>query len=85
MGPGCIGKGAGIAIPKRGEEYDYAALQSCVHKLKKSAPEYEEETQAYLSANPGIPYKTLIAVMDAIRDDMEGGALFPDVNFKVGK
>jgi biopolymer transport protein TolR len=85
VAPGCIGQGPGIAIPKRGEEYDYPALQSCVRKLKKSAPEYEEETQAFLSANPGIPYKTLIAVMDAIREDQEGKTLFSDVNFKVGK
>ncbi|MEN9577530.1 MAG: hypothetical protein RJA70_539 [Pseudomonadota bacterium] len=85
VAPGCTGLGAGIAIPKRGAEYDYTALQQCVSKLKNSAPEFAEETQAFLSANPGTDYQSIVSTIDSIRRGPQGEPLFPDVNFKVGK
>lgn len=85
VAPGCAGLGSGIAIPKSGAEYDFTSLQQCVSKLKKSAPEFAEETQAFLSANPGTDYKTIISTIDSVRQDPKGEPLFPDVNFKVGK
>lgn len=85
VAPGCSGVGAGIAIPKVGENYDFTALQACVERLKKSAPEFEEETQAFISGNPDTTYQTLVAVIDSIRRTSAGEPLFPDVNFKVSK
>ena len=85
VAPGCTGAGPGIAIPKQGQDYDFAGLQQCVAKLKQAAPEFEEETQAFLSANPGTDYQTVVSAIDAIRKDDQGEALFPNVNFKVGK
>ena len=85
VSPGCTGAGPGLAIPKRGDQYDYAGLKACAAKLKKAAPEFEEETQAFLTANPGTAYKIIIDTMDAVRTDEGGQDLFPDVNFKVSK
>jgi biopolymer transport protein ExbD len=85
VAPGCTNAGPGIAIPKSGSVYDFMALQDCVSRLKKSAPDFQEETQAFVSGNPDTNYQTVISVIDAIRTDQQGDTLFPDVNFKVGK
>ena len=85
VAPGCDGAGPGIAIPKVNDQYDFAGLQQCVVKLKQASPDFAEETQAFLSGNPGTDYQTLISTMDSIRYDNQGNSLFPDVNFKVGK
>ncbi|HEX2735413.1 MAG TPA: biopolymer transporter ExbD [Polyangiaceae bacterium] len=85
VAPGCTGAGPGIAIQKAGNDYDYAALQACVERLKKADPDFEAETQAFVSGNPDTMYQTVISVIDAIRRTPAGEPLFPDVNFKVGK
>lgn len=85
VAPGCVGVGPGVSIPKQGSTYDYSALQECVAKLKRSAPEFAEETQAFLAGNPDTDYQTVISVIDTIRSDSRGEPLFPDVNFKVSK
>lgn len=85
VAPGCSGAGPGIAIPKTGEQYDFNALRECVARLKQASPDFAEETQAFLSGNPGTDYQTIISTIDAIRSDSAGNPLFPDVNFKVGK
>ncbi len=85
VAPGCDGAGPGIAIPKVNGQYDFTGLQQCVAKLKQASPDFAEETQAFLSGNPGTDYQTLISSMDAIRHDNQGNPLFTDVNFKVGK
>jgi biopolymer transport protein TolR len=85
VAPGCNGAGPGIAIPKAGEEYDYTALRECVARLKQASPDFAEETQAFLSGNPGTDYQTIISTIDSIRSDSAGNPLFPEVNFKVGK
>lgn len=83
VAPGCTGLGSGLAIPKRGGKYDYTSLTDCATRLKKASPDFEDETQVYVSANPGIDYQTLISVIDAVRKSPKGEALFSDVNFKV--
>lgn len=85
VAPGCRGAGPGIAIPRRGETYDYGALNECADNLKKASPEFKEETQVFLSANPGIDYQTLISTIDAVRATAQGDPLFPDVNFQVAR
>jgi biopolymer transport protein TolR len=82
---GCKGPGAGIAIPKRGSNYDFDALNDCARNLKLASPEFAEERQVFLSANPGIDYQTLVSTIDAVRATSQGDALFPDVNFQVAR
>lgn len=80
---GCQTAGAGLAIPKRDGAYDYAALRNCAAKLKASAPELANEQQVTVTANPDVPYQTVIATFDALRVSPTGEALFPDVAFGV--
>ncbi len=82
---GCDGVGAGIAIPNRDGRYDFVGLNRCVAKLKGASPDFEDERQAFLSANPGVEYGTVVAVMDALRRDFTAPSrvLFDDIDFKV--
>jgi len=80
---GCETAGAGLAIPKREGHYDYTALRDCAAKLKSSAPEFAAEQQVTVTANPEVPYDTVIATFDALRTSREGHELFPDVAFGV--
>ncbi len=61
-------------------KYDYAALTTCAAKLKEK---FEDEDQAYITANPGTEYQILINVIDALRRNATGVAMFENVNFKV--
>jgi biopolymer transport protein TolR len=83
VAPGCSGLGEGLAIPKRGGQYDYDALNKCAEKLKKSNPDYADENQIFIGANPGTDYQSVIKVIDAVRTTPRGDVLFDDVNFKV--
>lgn len=83
VAPGCQGPGPGIAIGMRGSQYDYAALTDCAKRLKAASPDFADETQVSISANPGTDYQTVISTIDALRSTREGDALFTDVNFKV--
>ncbi|MFO0667755.1 MAG: biopolymer transporter ExbD [Polyangiaceae bacterium] len=96
VAPGCNDLGAGIAVPKKGNDYDTAALKACADKLKSSSPDFKEERQVTISANPNIPYSVIIATMDAVRSrDLKPGqdaekdadklALFPDVMFGLAR
>jgi len=85
VAPGCAGVGPGLAIPRRGQEYDYSALNVCVTKLKRSNPDFESETQAFISANPGTPYQEVVHVADALRTTATGEILFDEINFKVSR
>ena len=92
IAPGCSdagGIGAGLAVPKRAGEYDFAALKTCAKNLKNAAPEFAEETQVTVSANPNIPFQVVAATMDALRNyqqpDGKDAALFPEVNFGLAR
>jgi biopolymer transport protein TolR len=80
---GCEGLGPGIAIPFKSGKYDYDGLTVCGTKLKQSSSDFADETQVYISANPGTDYQTLISTIDALRTTPQGDTLFTDVNFKV--
>ena len=46
----------------------------------------EAAAQAFISANPGVAYETVIGVADAVRKTSDGKeVLFDAVNFKVHK
>jgi biopolymer transport protein ExbD len=81
---GCQDVGAGITVPKTGDELDYRALTACARRLKNARPEFKEETQVTITANPGIDYKTVIEVMDALRNEGDE-ELFPEVHFGVAR
>lgn len=85
IAPGCTGPGTGIAIPKRNGKYDYTSLNACAAKLKAASPDFADETQFYVTGNPGTDYQTIVSVIDALRTDMRDPSrtLFTDVNFKV--
>ena len=51
--------------------------------LKKASPEFDDETQVFITANPGTEYQTIIQVLDAVRTTPQGESLFTDANFKV--
>jgi biopolymer transport protein ExbD len=83
VAPGCEGIGSGLAIAMKGAKYDYDALTDCARKLKSSSPDFEDELQVYISANPSTDYQTLISTIDALRSDKNGKPLFTEPNFKV--
>jgi biopolymer transport protein ExbD len=82
---GCNDTGPGLAVPKQGNEYDYATLNSCVKKLKGLSPDFASETSVTISANANIPYQAVISTIDAVRNAENGDELFPDVNFGLAK
>ncbi|MFO0762223.1 MAG: biopolymer transporter ExbD [Byssovorax sp.] len=79
---GCDTLGAGITVPARDGAQDTGALGRCARKIKSAHPDFAGEPQVTLSADPGVPYETVIAAMDALRAD-DQGALFPEVRFGV--
>jgi biopolymer transport protein ExbD len=80
IAPGCTGQGPGIAIPMAGGKYDYRALSECAARLKEK---FQDEDQAYITANPSTEYAIIINVIDALRSTPKGVALFDNINFKV--
>jgi biopolymer transport protein ExbD len=84
VAPGCSGFGAGVTVPRLGGEHDLTTLGVCARRIKGARPEYAIESQVTLTANPDVPYQTVIAVMDALRSD-DAGELFPAVHFGVAR
>jgi biopolymer transport protein TolR len=82
IAPGCSDLGAGVTLPNKGGAYDLAGLSACARRIKGVRPEYALESQVSLSANPDVPYETLVSVMDALRSD-DTGELFPEVQLGV--
>lgn len=91
VAPGCNDTGPGIAIPKKGNDYDYESLRACAAKLKASSPDFAAEEQVTVSANPNIPYQTVIGAIDYLReapnqqDPSKPTRLFPEVNFGLAR
>jgi biopolymer transport protein ExbD len=85
VAPGCIDTGSGLAVPKRGTEYDYDALKACAVKLKAAATDFKDERDVLISANAQVPYDVVIATLDAMRRTDSGDELFPQVSFGVAR
>lgn len=82
---GCETVGSGLAVPKRDGHYDYAALRDCAAKLKASSPSFASEQQVTVTANPEVPYQTVVSTFDALRKSNDGQELFPEVAFGVAR
>lgn len=63
-------------IPKKGADFDYAALEAKMKEIKASFP---TETKLIISADPTVEYSVLVHTMDATRGQ-PGAVLFPDVS-----
>ena len=98
VAPGCQEAGPGLAIPKKNNDYDFAALGACAKRMKSLSPDFAGEMAVTLSANPNIPFQAIVSTMDAVRKDESGecapdkegvwagvGCLFPDVNFGLAR
>lgn len=81
---GCQDVGSGMTVPKSGENYDLKSLTACAKRLKNANASFKEENQVTITASPGIDYKFVIDVMDALRADGEE-ELFPEVHFGVAR
>jgi biopolymer transport protein ExbD len=85
IAPGCETAGAGVTIPKLPDDrHDLVKLTACAKKLKGSNPDFRDETQVTITANPDTEYTIVIGVMDSLRRDGEE-VLFPDVHFGVAR
>jgi biopolymer transport protein ExbD len=85
VAPGCIDTGTGLAVPKRGTEYDYDSLKACAARLKASAATFADERSVLISASSQVPYDVVIATLDAMRRTDSGDDLFPQVSFGVAR
>jgi biopolymer transport protein ExbD len=71
-------------IPKMPNgQYDYKKLTEKLKEIK-SNPDNASETKANFNADANIPYDTVVATLDAMRQDESGKILFPDVAFAAG-
>jgi biopolymer transport protein TolR len=85
IAPGCNDAGPGYAVPKVNGQYDFAGLTTCAARLKGASPDFADETQATITANPGTEFQTVIAVMDSLRSTPSGDALFENIQFGIFK
>ncbi len=86
VAPGCDDTGAGLAVPKRGPDYDYGALKACAAKIKQTvSTRAVPDRDIIISASPDVPYDVVIATLDAVRRADDGRDLFPDVTFGVAR
>lgn len=67
-------------IRRTGPVYPYESLTQLMRTIKDK---FGDETKVILNADAAIPYETVVATMDAIRNDGKG-QLFPDVLLSAG-
>lgn len=83
IGPGCEAGGSGYTVAADGNGViPWDDVKACAAKLKNASPDYKEENNITVIAEPGTPYSIIIKAMDAVRyngDDL----LFDNVNFGV--
>jgi biopolymer transport protein TolR len=74
----CAGRSDGSPI------IDRVSLRKCARNLKALSPDYEDEVQVTIAANPGVEFRDIMDAIDALRND-DQGELFPDIHFGVPK
>jgi len=84
LAPGCqdVASGRVTTVPKKGADYDWAALTECVTRIK-SVQQFADEHEVIIGADPMIQYVHVVAAMDALRGE-EKAELFPDVLLSAG-
>jgi biopolymer transport protein TolR len=82
LAPGCqeVSSGRVMTIPKKGNDYDWAALKDCAVKVKAK---FSDEKDVIVGADPLIQYEYVVAAMDALRGDAKQ-VLFPKVLLSAG-
>ncbi len=77
LAPGCETTSTGrvVTVPKRGNEYDWAALTQCLVKVKQQFP---DEDQVIVGADPLVEFQHLVRGMDAVRYN-GADELFPKI------
>jgi biopolymer transport protein ExbD len=84
LAPGCqdVASGRVITVAKKDNKYDWSALTECVQHIK-SVPNFSDEHEVIIGADPMIAYEHVVAAMDALRGDASK-ELFPDVLLSAG-
>ncbi len=84
LAPGCqdVASGRVTTVPKKGAEYDWAGLTECVTRIK-GVPQFADEHEVIIGADPMIQYVHVVAAMDALRGN-DKQELFPDVLLSAG-
>lgn len=81
IGPGCTPNGVGVTFPldlrNPATKIDASALAACARKIKER--ELPGQTQFTLEAESTVQFRTVVDVLDALRED-SSGTLFPDVH-----
>jgi biopolymer transport protein TolR len=72
LAPGCGGLGPGLAVATRDGRQNLTEISRCARALKDSSPNFGDETQVTLSADPGVDTQTLVEVIDSLRADERG-------------
>jgi len=82
LAPGCtdVSTGRVMTVPKKGADYDWAALTACAVKIKAG---YPTEKDVIVGADPTIHYEYIVAAMDALRSK-DQKELFPKVLLSAG-
>ena len=82
LAPGCdeVSSGRVMTVPKKGADYDWAALTDCAVKIKAR---FSDEKDVIVGADPMIHYEYVVAAMDALRSK-DSKVLFPKVLLSAG-
>jgi len=78
LATGCQKLGPSLTVPKRGNDYDYRALLSCLVHVKS---EYPKETRATITATAEIEHRYVIRVV-ALLTGTKSQPLFSATSFK---
>ncbi|MBM4782073.1 MAG: biopolymer transporter ExbD [Archangiaceae bacterium] len=73
---GTAAEGAPPTIAKKGDAYDYNALNAKMKEIKTSFP---DESKVIIAAEADTSYEVLIGTMDSTRETNDKKLLFPDV------
>jgi biopolymer transport protein TolR len=85
LAPGCQDTASGRVITvanKADGKYDWVGLTECVAKIK-AVPQFSDEHEVIIGADPMIQYEHVVAAMDAVRGDAKK-ELFPQVLLSAG-
>ena len=84
LAPGCadVASGRVVTVPKKNGAYDWPGLTQCVAKIK-AVPQFSDEQDVIIGADPMVQYEHVVAAMDAVRGDGTQ-SLFPKVLLSAG-